>query len=215
MFFGHSWSKNFHKQLHAYAYHNVPKNDRVTLGPHLFLLLAIQIISGVFGLSTPKAIPLPVLGILLIMTTVLSIVLYYREREKELVGFFRFISGFFLLMSFSIIELTIVLAISQAVTFALLISLFASLITFVIIINYIKKQIERGAYPKEEQHGQKIVPFLAAALGFLTHLLFRQFLPEKGEAAFIVVVTGCIASIMLGGAVMNWLKSIGAEKENK
>ena len=92
-------------------------------------------------------------------------------------------------------------------------SLFAGLITLAILMYYIRKQVECEVRSKEDQNTPSGAPFLAGALGLGTYWICKQFLPEQGTSVFIVIVIGIMAAVMFGGAVMNWLKSIGAEDD--
>lgn len=211
MLFNRTWRKRRHKQLRNYAFHRLPPNTSVALFPHFFWLWAIQAIAAAFGLTASKAVPWWSLCILPLLAAVFLIAAYFRERDRGVAGFFRYISAFFILVGLSIIELAITISIRQMVTYSLFFSLFAGLITFAILMYYIRKQVECGSRSKEDKQDPNVAPFFAGTLGFGTYLICKHFFSKQGTSVFIVIAIGVMAALMLGGAAMNWLKSIGAE----
>ncbi len=211
MLFDRNWRKHRHKQLKKFAYHRMPPNTYVALFPYFFWLWGIQIIAAAFGMSASKAVRWWAICILPLLTAAFLIAAYYRERDRGLAGFFRYLSAFFVLVGLSIIELAITFSIHETVPYALLISLFTGLITFAIVMYYIYKQVEYGPHSKDDQQDPKAAPFLAGALGCGTYMICKQLFSKQGTSAFVVTVIGVMVAIMFGGAAMNWLKSFGAE----
>lgn len=208
-----SWINSHKKELRHYASYRIPNNTEVVLFPRLFWILAIQFLALYFGYTSKSVIPWWSMCILPFVATGFLVAIYSRERNCGLIGFFRYSSVFFALTCLSLIELTIAISIRETIQNALYYSFFAFLITVLCFLYSIRRQIERGIFSEENKQGPHAAPYIAAALGYVTHRICKYAISEKGESVFIVIVVGVLAGIVLGVSVVLWLKSVGATQE--
>ena len=208
------WLSTHKKELRRYAFYRVPPDTEVLLFPRILWIMVIQLIAMGAGLASKSAVPWWFVCILPFVATTILVAVCYRERDYELDGFYRYSSTFCGLLGFSLIELTVFIAIWKSVQNALFYSFAVFLITVVCFLYSIYRQINRGVFSEKTQKDISSASFIGAALGFGTHLICKRAFSGKAEEFLVVIVGGLLAGVASGIAAMFWLKSIGA-KQNR
>lgn len=211
--FFRGWMNTHKKELHSFASFRVPNKTEVSLFPRLLWIWAIQLVAACFGFNAKPPVLWWSVCILPTVTTAVLIADYFRERDCEIDGFFRYSSTFFFLLGFSMIELTVFIAIRQTVQNALIFSLAALLITFASLLYYIFRQIKRAHFSEKNKQVPGAAPYIAAALGYGTYRFLKNATSEKSESFFMIIVAGVLAGTVFGLAAVCWLKSVGAKQK--
>ena len=214
MFFDYNWRKTRHKALRNYAAYRLPNYPEVFLITKLPWLIGIHLFAVGLGIRTDASIPWWTLCILPCITTGLLIFSYYRERDRDIVGFFRYNSAFYSLVGLSMIELSIAYSIYAGVPSAGIGAFLIGMILFASMLLWLRKKIDENYFSENNQHGAGAAG-LAGVLGYGTYFICKQVFSEQALFALMAIVGGALAAMMFGASVGCWLKSVGADDPNR
>lgn len=212
MFFRRSWRKSYQQNLRRYADYGNPKYTEVFLITKLPWLLLTQCLAIGFGIRSTYGIPWWLLCLVSLFLMVFLIVAYFRERDNDLVGFFRYNSVFYALIAVSIMEACVTLALEHAVPYALLFHFLAALITTAVFSLYLRKRIENNAFLNSKNEGKGAYG-LAGAIEYSSYFAFKKILSDQTFTSVSVTLYGILAAGMILLSVAYWLKAIGADTE--
>lgn len=212
MCFSRNWRKSYHKNLRRYADHRIPKNTEVFLITKLPWLLVTQCLAIAFGIRSAYEIPWWILCIVSVFLTASLIVVYFRERDNDLVGFFRYNSVFYALLAVSIMEASATLSLAHAVPHALIFHFLAALITTAVFSLYLRKRIENNTFLNNKKESKGAYG-LAGAIGYASYFAFKRILSDQAFTSVSVTLYGILAAGMILLSVAYWLKAIGTERD--
>ena len=199
MCFDRSWRKSRHKKLRNYATYRLPNNTEVFLITRLPWLVVIHLIAVALGIRSGIPVPWWLLCMLPLFTVVFLIVVYFRERDNDLVGFFRYSSVFFSLVGISLIELAVLYSIYRGVPSALIGSFLIGLILLALLLLWLRKKIDDNAFSADKKYGSGAAAAgLAGALGYVSHSFCERVFSEQALSALMVIDFGLLAGCMFG-----------------
>lgn len=193
----HNWINSHKKELRNYASYRVPNDTEVMLFPRIILICVMQILASCFGITAKTAVPWWAMCILPFAATVVFVTAYFRERDSDLDGFFRYTSIYFMLVSLGLIELSMTISIHESVEYAILPTAIAFLLTFALLLHRIKREVEKNDFTQDKAQKGNIAPFAGAALGYGTHLICKQVFQFNSETALVVICIGVISGFFL------------------
>ena len=210
MCFSRRWRKSYHKNLRRYADHGIPNNTEVFLITKLPWLLIIHCMAVAVGIRSDYGIPWWSFCFFPLFSMVFLIVVYFRERNNDLIGFFRYNSIFYALIAGSIIEFSVTLSLEHAFPYALIFHLLSGLITTVIFMLYLRKRIENNTFLNNKNEGKDAYR-LAGAIGYASYFVFKETLSDQTFTYVSVTLYGILTAGMILLSVTYWLKAIGTD----
>lgn len=213
MFFSRRWRKSYKQNLRRYADHGNPKNAEVFLITKLPWLLVTQCMAIAFGIRSAYEIPWWLLCLVSLFLMTFLIVAYFRERDNDLVGFFRYNSVFYALIAVSIMEASVTLALEHAVPYAILFHFLAVLIMTVVFSLYLRKRIENNTFLNNKNEGKGAYG-PAGAIGYSSYFVLKKILRDKVFSSVSVTLYGFLAAGMLLLSIIYSLKAIGTDSDS-
>ena len=210
MLFDRNWRKSHGKELRNYAAYRLPRFPEVFLITRLPWLVVIQVIAAALAVRSKPAVSWWLPCSFSVITMTILVVVYFRERDNELAGYFRYNSAFYCLVSLSLGEFTIAYAIRYAVPYALIVSFLLGLLLLALLLLWLRKRVNDNAFSQDPPKGAGAAG-LAGLLGLESYAFCKSVFPRQTVSALTVIVSGTMGAIMLFVGAANWLKAFGAD----